>query len=321
MIVLRAIPFSVAILWRYLLVFPFLIIAFFFFGLLAVFLVVIFGFVSPLLGLLIAMAFSMAFSIVPAMVGTRLGLQAKQVKPRIGYFGMLVPALGYGLLEGVFMLFLIVLGMAVFAFLTPIDIVALFQLGVLESADVFEQLMTTNPQLATSLTVIGTLAVFALRAALLVPLTGASVGEDFNGRRHTPFYGMGRGMYQNLILVILSYMASALVVPFVFYLLLQMGYGDLVEETTLKLSQISEVEDFLEIWQELAIFAVMCLFFYLWAFSLQCAGGVLVYMQNLGRGPKERLLTEPTLERALNESLDEVDLKALRRSRMPSQDR
>ncbi len=321
MIILRALPFSLAILWRYLLVFPFLLIAFAIFGLIALFLVVIFGFVSPLLGILIAMSFSIAFSIVPAMIGTRLGLQSYQLKPRNSYFGLLVPALGYGVLEGIFVLVLLAAGIGVFVLLTPLEVDQLIQMGRVESTQFFAELMALNAQLTLAVTTMGILAVFSLRAALLVPLAGASIGEDANGRAHTPFFGMGQGFWQILLLVILSYVASALVVPFVFYILFHLGYADLVEATSEQIANINDFEDFLDIAFELGVFVAMCVFFYLWAFSLQCAGGVLAYMRNVAPSQNSRLLSEPELAKVLEQTADKTELKAMRRSRMPPQDR
>lgn len=321
MIILRALPFSLSILWRYLLVFPFLLIAFAIFGLVALFLVVIFGFVSPLLGILIAMSFSIAFSIVPAMIGTRLGLQSYQLKPRNSYFGLLVPALGYGVLEGIFVLVLLAAGIASFVLLTPLEVDQLVQMGRVESTQFFTELLALNPQLTLAMTAVGILAIFSLRAALLVPLAGASIGEDANGRGHTPFYGMGQGFWQLLVLVILSYVASALVVPFVFYILFYFGYAELIEATSEQIAIMNDFDDFLEIAFELGVFVAMCVFFYLWAFSLQCAGGVLAYMRGVGRAQNNRLLSEPELAKVLEQPVDKAELKAMRRSRMPPQDR
>ncbi len=321
MIILRALPCSLVILWRYLLVFPFLLIAFAVFGLVAAFLVMIFGFASPLLGVLIAVSFGVAFSVVPAMVGTRLGLVAYQLKPRNTFFGLLLPAFGYGLFEGLWVLVLLTASIGVFVFATPLSVDDLLALGRFESTQIFSELMQIDANITMAVFIIGGFATFGMRAALMVPFAGASIGQDPSGREHTPFHGIGSQFLPMLTLVILSYAGTAMVVPFIFYMLIYFGYGDTIEAVSLQLMTIADFDDFLEIAPELAIFSGLCLVLYLWAFSLQCAGGVLVFLRRLSRADAERVLTERELDELLEDHVEKPDMMELMRSRMPSNER
>lgn len=278
MTLLRAIPFSLAVLWRMVLVFPFMIIALILFGIIAAFFMFILTFVSPILALVVGVAFGVAASVLPVMIGARLGLQAKGASVRNSYLGLMLPAIGYGLFE-VFCVLLIVAGAAaVYYFATPLTLQDLGQFTTMDETILLEQLMAVDPAITLSLLWVGGVLIVGLRAALLMPFAGASVGADPGGRPHTPFYGFGSNFISLLIVVAIAYILSAFAVPIAGALCYLLGYGD---SLTAALSQVESVRGFdaLDLLGlETGVFLGLSLLFYIWAFSLQSAGGVLAYM-------------------------------------------
>ena len=69
MVFLRAFPFSLSILWRFVVALPGLIIALLAFGFLAGILLFISSLISPFIAMLFAIAFGVGASVVPVMVG------------------------------------------------------------------------------------------------------------------------------------------------------------------------------------------------------------------------------------------------------------
>ena len=120
MLFFRAFPFSFAIMWRYLLVLPILVVAMAVFGAAAVILAFVFGLAAPFLAVVFIFAFGLASGIVPVMVGMRVGLQAHDVRPRNSYMGLMLPAIGYGFFEGLCFLIIIAVCMVLFVFASPL---------------------------------------------------------------------------------------------------------------------------------------------------------------------------------------------------------
>ena len=281
MTLLRAIPFSLAVLWRLVLVFPFMIIGLIMFGIIAGFFIFIMAFIAPVLAVVLAVAFGVAATVLPVIIGSRLGLQAKESSVRNTYFGLLLPAVGYGLFE-VFCMLLITGAAAVVYFMaTPLTLDDLGRLGAMDQTALLEQLMSVNPAITLSLLWVTGVMIIGLRAALLMPLAGASIGADPGGRPHTPFYGFGRDFLSMLILVAISYMLSSFAIPISAAICYLLGFG---ENLTTALAQLEAdpglgAIDLLGL--ETGVFIGLSLLFYIWAFSLQSAGGVLAFMNQV----------------------------------------
>ena len=281
MTLLRAIPFSLAVLWRMVLVFPFMIIGLIMFGILVAFFMFIAAFISPFLSVIIAMAFGVSASVLPVMIGARLGLQAKGSGVRNSYLGLLLPAVGYGLFEAFCVLLIIVAAAGVYFLATPLTVQDLGQLIRMDETVLLEQLMSVSPAITLSLLWVGGVLVIGLRAALLMPLAGASVGADPSGRPHTPFYGIGRDFLSMLILVAIAYILSGLTIPIVIAICYMLGFGESLAAIFMQLEAAPSLETLNLFGLETAVFIGLTLIFYLWVFSLQSAGGVLVYMNQV----------------------------------------
>jgi len=321
MYVLRSFPFSFAILWRFIIVLPILIIALTMLGIMAAIFMFFVAFISPIFTIMIAVAFGVGASVVPVMVGMRLGLQAHDVRPKNTYFGVMISAIGYGLFESFCALLLIGLASGLFLLLSPLSLDTLALLARQDNADLIDQLAATSPVLTYGLIAATSLLMLSLRAGLLVPFAGASIGADPNGRHHTPFFAFGHGFWGLLVLVIIAYLGSMIVIPLVVLICAALGFG---ETLTLAMAEIertgtNNLTNLLGL--EVAVFAVLALFFYLWFFSLICAGGSLRYRQlqlAVEQSQKEReRQVDAQLKSDEPPMANDVDMLDLIRSRMP----
>ncbi len=279
MIFLKAFPFSFAIMWRYLLVLPILIVAMAVFGAVAVVFALVFGLFAPFLAIIFVIAFGLASSVIPIMVGMRVGLQAHDVRPRNSYAGLMLPAIGYGFFEGLCVSIMLVACVALFVFATPLDVMDLLAMQGAEDAVVFATLFEASPVLTFGCLVVGGGLTIALRTALLVPFAGASIGADPGGRSHTPFFGFGDGFGTLLALVLVSYVGSVFTMPFVVWLTIQLGLAESLAATAATMDSVDSFADLAAFGIEGAAILGLALLMFLWFFSLQCAGAVLVFMQ------------------------------------------
>lgn len=278
MTLLRAILFSFAILWRLVLVFPFLIIGLALFGLIAAILMFLLTFVSPVLTFLVALSFGVAASVLPVMIGARLGLQAKGASTRNSILGLILPAVGYGLFEAICVVLIIASATAVYFLATPLTLQDLAQLQSMDPDLLVQQLMSVSPAIGLSLLWVGGILVIGLRAAFLMPFAGASVGADPSGRAHTPFYGFGSEFLSMLILVAMSYILWAFTVPIAIAISFLLGFGDDLVAALAQLDVAQGAAALELLGLETAVFIGISVLLYLLGFSLQCAGGVLIYM-------------------------------------------
>ncbi|MEO1551971.1 MAG: hypothetical protein AAFR93_16340, partial [Pseudomonadota bacterium] len=132
MSVLRALFLSLSITWRYVLVLPVVVIGLGIFGLLAIFVGIGLSFLSPLLAVMVLTAFVLAASVMPVMIGARLGLLTEGVKPRNGYAGLMMISVAYGIFEGLCVWVMLAFSIAAFLFLTPMTVdglIGLWDLG------------------------------------------------------------------------------------------------------------------------------------------------------------------------------------------------
>ncbi|MEJ8559852.1 hypothetical protein QTO30_00390 [Yoonia sp. GPGPB17] len=278
MTLLRAIPFSLNVLWRLVLVFPFMILAIIIFGFIAAIFIFITALISPLIAVIIAASFGVAASVLPVIVGSRLGLQAKQSSVRNSYFGLMLPAVGYGLFEAFCILLIVAISAGVYFMATPMTFADLMQFTTLDETVLLEQLMSVSPAITLSLLWVGGVLIIALRAALLMPFAGASIGMDPGGRAHTPFYGFGSEFISLLILTAISYILSAFTVPIAVAICLLLGFGDSMMTALATLEANPSIDAVTLLGTETWVFLGLCLLIYCWVFSLQSAGGVLAYM-------------------------------------------
>ncbi len=293
MLVLRAIPFSFAILWRMTIVLPFvgLALAVFsvmfviwfltsliFFPSIALIIMSLFAY-FPVAGFLVLFAvMSAMMSVVPTMVGTRLGLQARGVIVRDGYGKMVLPALGYGLFESLLGIILISAGFALFLLVSPLTLADLSMLTETSSEQEIFDVFSGSGRIAWPVIILVALVIAAVRALLLVPLAGASIGRDANGSMHTPFMGAGTSFLSVFVVVLLASCSSYFVAPLVAFVAELIGYVD-AQIGVLKTTGKTGFEDIsLATWQGWALLTLIVLY-WIWIFSLQCAVAVLAYLQ------------------------------------------
>lgn len=274
----RAIPHSLAILWRMVLVFPFMILAIIVFGIIAVFFIFLMAFISPLISMAIAISFGVATSVLPVIIGARLGLQAKGASVRNSYFGLMLPAIGYGLFEAFCILLIMAAAAGVYFVATPLTLQDLGQLAGMDENALAAQLMSVDPAITLSLLWVGSVLMIGLRASLLMPFAGASIGADPGGRPHTPFYGFGRHFLSLLFLVAIAYILSALAVPLAAWVCFLLGFGDSLAAAMAQLEATQGFGAFDLLGMETGVFIGLSVLFYIWAFSLQSAGGVIAYV-------------------------------------------
>ncbi|WP_341365480.1 hypothetical protein [Yoonia sp. BS5-3] len=317
MYILRAFPFSFAILWRYALVLPIMVLVFCVYAIVAVMFGYLFGLISPAIAILMAAAMGMACSVMPAMIGTRIGMQAKGVQPRNSYASMILPAVGYGLFEGFCILLTFALAFGAVVMATPLTPMEILSINASGSDAVFLRLIEENAAVTLPAFAVAIFWTLSVRAALLVPFVGASVGLDPNGRAHTPFYGFGSGFWSLLILVILSYASTFLLTPILGVIAHLIGFGDSIALGAEQIEQFAETARFDLIGVEAIVLVSCVILITLWLFSLQCAGAVLVFMSHKKAydiahedlNKPQQMPDEPPMPK--------TDMRELIRSRMP----
>ena len=319
MIFLRAFPFSLSILWRFAIALPALIISLIAFAFFAVILFFVAGLISPFIAILIMVAFGVGASVVPVMVGLRVGLQAHHIKPRNTYLGMMKPAIGYGFFEAVAMLVLLALCAGLFVLLTGLSPRDLMAMNVADEDALMAQLLEISPPLTFGIIGFVALAGFALRSALLVPFAGASVGADPSGRPHTPFYGFGSGFGAVFALVLLSQLGIAAAIPLAIYIVTVLGIAPAALLDLQMISTFDELSDFASIGTDAYVLIGISVLLFLYFFSLQCAGAVLVYIRKRTEvGYRQQAFDDAMRkEEERARPMQDTDLRELVRSRMP----
>ncbi|MEM9126786.1 MAG: hypothetical protein AAGB28_13440 [Pseudomonadota bacterium] len=320
MLVFKAIPLSFAILWRYLLVFPFVLIALALYGLVGGLLGALLGFISPPLYVLVIFFFGVSSGLIPLMVGSRLGLQSKHVAPRSGYGKIVVPSLIYGVVEALSIGFVAALAFGASFVFTAFDITGLSS----ESQEFFNALDARHISVFGMAILATFLAICALRAALLVPIAAASVGVDPDGRPYTPFFNFGAFFWPLFMIVAISYIGMTVLFAASF-----LGIGVLTA-TGVMTEQIAQIEQMIDgtapfgLTPTLIGFVILFVVLACWGFCFQCAGGVLGFMQ-LSDSPKSTIApSEPITQHSVQPAtssggrLTSEELRALRKSRQLS---
>ena len=291
MLILRSIPFSFAILWRMALVMPFVLLALMVFSgmfllwfvtisLLFPSIAIVIGslvLLFPLVAFFLMLALSTAsMSVIPTMVGSRLGLQARGIIVKTGPGKMILPALGYGLLEGIISIVLMSLGIGVFLLVSPLSVDQLATIVQSGSEQAIMMLFMDDAGTIGAI-IIGVFVIMgAFRTGLLGPIAGASIGVDPNGSSHTPFFGYGTRYFSLLVVMLMSGIAGWLMTPGVAFLADQLGLMTPVVNEGTSVSE-QPVFDFAT-WKAWVLLGFVMLW-WTWLFAIQCAGGVLAYLE------------------------------------------
>ncbi len=282
---LKIFMLSFAIFLPKILLIPVFVILFALAGLLLMFITMGLMIISPLLAVIVSVSLWLSLAMIPMMIGIRFGFTARGHDVTGSYRQLVAFGALYGALEAIGYL-LITLSAAVALILIssalpPAELLALLRAGDVEGIEAVVQIgiLPTGILGLVSLLVIST-----LRAVILVPLAGASLGRDANGSPHTPLAGFGRGFVPLTALVCVSYILLPLLIMGVFALLSTLGFGDVLEQAMAKLRRLEETGEWSAIgWQEWLLIAGVwtC---WLWVFCLQCAGAVLYFLKGGNAG-------------------------------------
>jgi hypothetical protein len=315
--ILRSFLFSFAILWRFVLALPILALILVCYGLLALALGFVLGFVSPILAVLVGISVGLASSVIPVMVGTRVGLQAGGVRPRNSYASLILPSIGYGLFEGFCIMLILAISLGVITLATPMSFLELLRLSEMDGDVIFARLLAENAPVTLSVVAVASFWTVALRTAFLVPFAGASVGLDPSGQAHTPFFGFGSRFWSIMILVIISYVGTVLVVPVVGISAVYLGFGDTLTAAGDQIENAISRTDWGWLGAESFIVVGVWLVLVLWFFSLQCAGAALAFLRFKEAHDLERDADIKKHDELIEAPMIKTDMGALVRSRMP----
>jgi len=317
MLVFQAFPLSLSILMRYVLVLPVLLIGLFLYGAVG-------GLVGALVGLIIPgfyfislFAVSTSSSIIPVMLGTRFGFTAKQIKPDAGIKKLILPAIVYGAVEALSLGALLLPTMGLMAFAAPPSISSLTGAPGLDSFDILDPLEASVGPTLNAMILAVFLGVCAIRACLLVPIASASIGRDPSGRAYTPFLHFATGFWPLFALVLLSYVGLAVLAILVTMSIPLLGLQNVISTGAAELGQMAQgAAPLSPVWSVFALIAVYVVLGF-WTLSLQCAGGVLMFLrlrEAAPSGPEAlQAAPQPTVPPSPRMSAD--DLRALRKSR------
>ncbi|MBM7068373.1 hypothetical protein [Actibacterium sp. 188UL27-1] len=293
MLLFRSIPLSFQLLLPLLLIYPLLLVVMVLIWALCAFVGGLVAVVSPGLGAMIA-ALPMGIGyMLPLMVGLRLALQARGLKIETGYGPLIWGALGYGFLEGIFLVAMTTM----VGFMTQTSLPTI--IGFFHAISSLSIPSWVYAPLIFY-TVFGSFLAFCLfRAALLPSLASASIGRDPDGQAHTPLRGFGTRLSVMFGVVVLSWVTMVLTAPVIFWGL------DALQAVLPE--DIDEGWGGLFPWYQLLALALLML----WPTAMQAAAGALWYQESRAAGP----IPMPGLQRSLSED-QPTDLRALRKSRM-----
>ncbi len=317
MLFIQAFPLSFSIFWRLALVSPVLLIGltlYAFVGLLVGFLI---GLLFPALSFILTFLIMASSSVLPTLIGTRMGFQAKGVRPGIRVWGLFVPAVIYGAVEGVSVTLILVLVAGVSVVLISPDI-----LRQNEVTDLVYQYADTTWAFAVPLALISVfLSICSIRASLLVPITSASIGRDPDGLHYTPFRHFRASFGPLFALTIFSYVGMLILHAGLIIVFVLTGYAETLQADLMEFNSMTDGSAVIRpIWSLIVLFIIYMLIG-TWAFSLQCAGGVLGYLRLREESPKlSELLQSNQKQRSQPDSqadprMSAEDLRALRKSR------
>ena len=297
MIIFRALPLSLSVFLRFLLIAPFLAIAILCYFVVAGLFAVIFGFISPPLAFLLIFAIVSASWVIPTMVGSRLALQSLGETPSITYGNLLMPSVMYGLIEAIVygLTWGIVIGGVLL--MTPVDFNDIIRYMQTEGT---HQVEGVGPLLIAGVFLLTGMGYVVVRSLLLVPLAAAAIGRDPDGSFYTPLKNFGTGLVPLLVLSGLSvviYYAAPIIAVLIVSLFTD-GFN-----LSFSLSETAWLSG--AVWGVVGVtYAIMLL-----GLSLQCAGAALVYMKLRGQAAERTVEEVPRMA--------EQDVRELWKSRMP----
>ncbi len=317
MLFAQAFPLSFSIFWRLAMVTPVMLIGLTIYALVGTLLGFLVGLLIPALSFIAIFLIMASSTVIPTLIGTRLGLQAKEIRPSIKIWGLVVPAMVYGAVEGVSMTLIMGLMIGLSLLVTSPDISILN-----EATDLMGQYLDPSlalPGFAALVAVF--LSICSIRASLLVPITSASIGHDPDGLTYTPFRHFRASFGPLFALTVLSYVGMVILHGILIALILMSGYAMALQADMQALSNMVYGRAPIRfLWSPLVLFAIYTLIG-IWAYSLQCAGGVLGYLK-LMDGPDQTPIpnrprpqpTAPPIAKS-GPKLSSDDLRALRKSR------
>lgn len=316
---IQAFPMSFSIFWRLALVMPVLLIGLFIYGFIGGLLGLLIGLLFPVMSFFITFLVSASSAVIPALFGTRYGLHSMDIPPSNGIKGLIFPALAYGAVEGIGATLVIGLSLGLLLLFSSSDFAQLADSA--ELAPQFLEPAFFAPILVVLL--ICLLGICAIRACLLVPIASASVGRDPDGMKYTPFRHFGSAFGPLFALVILSYVGMIIIYCGIMIAIFATGTVEtLAAETQELTNMINGRVDIRPLWTLIWLTVIYILVGF-WAFSVQCAGGVLGYLK-LGDG---RSKTDASLNIQASQKpspppiaksgpkMSNEDLRALRKSR------
>ena len=271
----------------------------------------ILGLLSLLLVPLLATAIHYIIAMHPYLVGIRIGLRVLGFKTVSSQERLLGSAIVLGLIE------------ALITFALLVVITAVFILNVqtgMTLSDAADVPQITDPMAELSrrivygglaiLSVISSIAVMAVRAALLPVLASAAAGRNETGRLHGPLGEFGASFFTMFGLLLMITAISTVVIPFMGSAVRYVGL------TSVLTGQLDNIVLFVIGEKEIAftlthaLLVVTAIVVSIWLFCLQCAGAALSY---------ERRSTQQAEEievAAQAEQASSLDIAELRRSRM-----
>lgn len=321
MLVFQAFPLSFSIFWRFALALPIILIGLFLYGFIGGLISFLLGLIFPPLAIFVTFLIGASSGVIPALVGARFGLQARGIRPKVGYRALIVPALAYGTVEGITATICMAFAIGAFFLLTSFS-----------SANL--AVLAENPELAArlwdpslTLPVVAALAISffgicAIRAALLVPVASGSIGRDPDDRPYTPFRHFGASFGSIFALVILSYIGLIFIYAVAVIVVFATGFFTQLQDEFVELSSmINGFAPIRPLWSLIGLFVANVLIGF-WAFSLQSAGGALGFLKlrdELGTATHvdtEQPIAQPSAAiPPTGPRLSSDELRALRKSR------
>lgn len=315
MLFAKAFPLSLSIFWRLAVVLPVMFIGLTLYNLAGALVGFLLGLIFPPFAFIVTFLIMASSSVVPTLLGTRMGLQVKGVKPSTSIKGLFAPAVIYGAVEGVSVTLIIGVIVAASVFVISPDI--LQQSEVADLALEYVDPSWVLPGLLGLLAVF--LSVCSIRASLLVPITSASIGRDPDGMHYTPFRHFRASFGPLFALTIFSYVGMIALHAVLIVLMITMDFFGSLQADLQEFENMTKgMASIRPLWSLIGLFAVYMLIG-TWAFSLQCAGGVLGHLRLRDTAPKLAEVIEANLKPKQDSDaaprMSAEDLRALRKSR------
>ena len=319
----QAIPLSFSIFWRLAMVLPVMLIGLTLYVLIGLLLGFLIGLLIPALSFIVAFLIVASSTVIPVLLGTRFGLQAMDIRPSNRVRGLVLPAIVYGAVQGVGMTAIFGLMAAFSAALVSPELLNLNQtteqaLGYMETA-------WAIPAALALIAVF--LSICSIRASLLVPIASASIGRDPDGLTYTPFRHFRASFGPLFALTVTSYVGAIILYSCVIILTIVSGMAQTLVADVQEFANMTKgTAPLRPIWSLVILWVVYALIG-VWAFSLQCAGGVVGYLDLKTKAetkkplmptqPKPQQTPPPVAKSGPKLSSDE--LRALRKSRQATE--